>query len=95
MKTLLDKRHTSFVMFCILDLNILYSKFYKLAILFVPNINLQEKIEFNEIDQPLAGPNLDLLCVQQLGAAPIHENYAKLDFDAKHLEKRLNRGEMV
>ena len=35
------------------------------------------------------GPNLDLLCVQQLGTAPFCENYAKLYFDAKHLEKGL------
>ena len=38
------------------------------------------------------GPNLDLLCVQQLGTAPFCENYAKFYFDAKHLEKGLNRG---
>ena len=39
-----------------------------------------------------SGPNLDLLCVQQSGAAPICENYSMLYFDAKHLEKGLNRG---
>ena len=38
-----------------------------------------------------SGPNLDLLCVQQSGAAPFCENYAKLYFDVKHLEKGLNR----
>ena len=38
-----------------------------------------------------SGPNLDLLCVQQSGAAPFCENYAKLYFDAKHLVKGLNR----
>ena len=37
-----------------------------------------------------AGLNLDLLCVQQLEAAPFCENYAKLYFDTKHLEKGLN-----
>ena len=37
-------------------------------------------------------PNLDLLCIWQLDAAPFSENYQKLHFDAKHLEKRLNRG---
>ena len=37
------------------------------------------------------GPNLYLLCVQQSGAAPFCENYAKLYFDAKHLEKGLIR----
>ena len=35
---------------------------------------------------------LDLLCVRQLDAAPFCENYAKLYFDAKHSENRLNRG---
>ena len=38
------------------------------------------------------GSNLDLLCVWQLDAALFCENYSKLYFDAKHLEKRLNRG---
>ena len=40
----------------------------------------------------LAGSNLDLLCIQQLDAAPFCENYAKLYFDGKHLEKVLNKG---
>ena len=40
----------------------------------------------------LPGPNLELLCVRQSDAAFIHENYAKLYFHAKHLEKALNRG---
>ena len=31
------------------------------------------------------GPNLDLLCVQQLDATPFCENYAKPYFDAKLL----------
>ena len=44
------------------------------------------------LDAP-SGPNLDLLCVQQTGAALFCENYAKLYFDAKHLEKGLNRGD--
>ena len=39
-----------------------------------------------------AGPNLDLFCVRQSNAVPFCENYAKLYFDAKHLEKGLNRG---
>ena len=43
------------------------------------------------LDAP-SGPNLDLLCVQQLGASPFCENYAKLYFDTKQLEKGLNRG---
>ena len=43
------------------------------------------------LDAP-SGPNLDLFCVQQSGAASFCENYAKLYFDAKHLEKGWNRG---
>ena len=39
-----------------------------------------------------SSPNLDLLCIQQSGVALFCENYAKLYFDAKHLEKELNRG---
>ena len=35
---------------------------------------------------------LDFLCVLQLDATPFCENYAKLYFDAKHLEKGLNKG---
>ena len=42
--------------------------------------------------QNVIRPNLDLLCAWQSDAAPFCENYAKLDFDAKHLEKGLNRG---
>ena len=38
-----------------------------------------------------AGPNADLLCVRQSDAAPFCENYTKLYFDVKHLEKGLNR----
>ena len=34
-----------------------------------------------------SSPNPDLLCIQQSDAAPFCENYAKLYFDAKHLEK--------
>ena len=44
---------------------------------------------FNECP---TGPNLDLLCIQLSNAAPFCKNYAKLYFDAKHLEKGLNRG---
>ena len=40
---------------------------------------------------PLSGPNLDLLSIQQSNTAPSCENYAKVHFDAKHLEKGLNR----
>ena len=35
---------------------------------------------------------LDLYCVGLSNAAPFCENYAKPYFDAKHLEKGLNRG---
>ena len=41
---------------------------------------------------PDAGPNLDLLCIQQSDAAPFYENDAKLYFDVKHLGKGLNKG---
>ena len=43
------------------------------------------------LDAP-SGPNLDLLCIQQSGAAPICEKYSMLYFDPKHLKKGLNRG---
>ena len=33
-----------------------------------------------------------LYCVRQSNVTPFCENYAKLYFDAKHLEKGLNRG---
>ena len=39
-----------------------------------------------------SGPYLHLLCVRQSDAAPFCENYAKLYFDAKQLENRLNIG---
>ena len=37
-------------------------------------------------------PNLNLLWIRQSDTAPFCENYAKLYFDAKHIEKGLNRG---
>ena len=37
-------------------------------------------------------PALIVLCIQHSSAAPFWENYAKFYFDAKHLEKRLNKG---
>ena len=40
----------------------------------------------------MAGPNLDLLCVHQSDARPFCKNYAKIYFNAKHLEKELNKG---
>ena len=44
------------------------------------------------IDPTLSGHILDLYCVRLSNAAPFCENYTKLYFDAKHLEKGLNRG---
>ena len=45
---------------------------------------------FNECP---TGPNLDPFYIRLSNAAPFCENYAKLYFDAKHLNKReLNRG---
>ena len=38
------------------------------------------------------GPNVDIFCVWLSNAAPFCENYAKIYFDAKHLERELNRG---
>ena len=40
----------------------------------------------------LSGLNLGLLCIPESDACPFCENYAKLYYDTKHLEKRLNRG---
>ena len=38
----------------------------------------------------MSGPNIDLLCIRQSDAASFCENYAKLYFDAKPLEKISN-----
>ena len=38
------------------------------------------------------GHILDLYCIRLSNAAPFYNNYAKLYFDAKHLEKGLNKG---
>ena len=43
----------------------------------------------------LPGTDLDLLCILQSDTAPFCESYAMLYFGAKHLEKRLNRGDEV
>ena len=40
----------------------------------------------------MAGHIVDLYCVRLSNAASFCENYVKLYFDAKHLEKGLNRG---
>ena len=37
-------------------------------------------------------PNLHLLCIWKSEAAPLCQIYARLHFDAKQLEKELNRG---
>ena len=47
---------------------------------------------WDAIMEGYSGPNLDLICAQQSNAAPFCENYARLFFDAKQLEKGLNRG---
>ena len=39
-----------------------------------------------------AGQILYIYCVQLSNAAPFRQNYTKLSFDAKHLEKGFNRG---
>ena len=49
-------------------------------------------LKLKSLQPVFAGPNLDRLCVRQLQAAAFCENYTKLYFDAKHLEKGLNRG---
>ena len=40
----------------------------------------------------MSGHILDLYCVRLSNAAPFCKNYTKHFFDAKHLEKGLNRG---
>ena len=40
----------------------------------------------------LSRPNLDLFRIRQSNAAPSCKNYAKLYFDAKYIEKGVNRG---
>ena len=42
-------------------------------------------------DDSFKPPNLHLLCIQQSDINPFCENYAKLCFDAKHLDKGLDR----
>ena len=44
-----------------------------------------------EVGATIKGSNLDLLCISQSDSVPFCKNYAKLYFDAKHLERRLNR----
>ena len=50
-----------------------------------------EKMLFKSFMLPV-GHILDLYCVALSNAAPFSENYIKLYFDAKHLEKGWNRG---
>ena len=46
------------------------------------------------LDVP-SSPNLDLLCVQRSGAALFCENYKRLYFNSKHLERdRIEGGEI-
>ena len=49
---------------------------------------LNDDLEFKEVR--LTGHILDLYWVRLSKAAPFCENYAKLYFDTKHLEKELN-----
>ena len=49
---------------------------------------LNDDLEFKEVR--LIGHILDLYWVRLSKAAPFCENYAKLYFDTKHLEKELN-----
>ena len=50
------------------------------------------KLSFRKlVSISLPGPNLGRFCVRKLDAVFIHENYAKLYFHVKHLEKGLNR----
>ena len=44
-----------------------------------------------KLDAP-SSSNLAFLCIEKLGSGPFGENYAKLYFDVKHLEKGLNKG---
>ena len=59
-----------------------------------PNVNwpfLKSSNHHDEFNMTVLGLNLDLLCIQQSDAIPCCENYAKLYFDTKSLEKGLNR----
>ena len=49
--------------------------------------------EFSDFFCIQSGDILDLYCIRLLSAAPFCQNYAKLYYDAKHLEKGLNREE--
>ena len=46
----------------------------------------------NTYRKDLARHMLELYCIRLSNAAPFCQNYAKLYFDAKHLEKGLNKG---
>ena len=45
-----------------------------------------------KVEGILPGPNLDLVCIQQLNPAPFCKNYAKLYFDAKTPRKGIEQG---
>ena len=55
-------------------------------------ISMQKISSMHKLILTISCPNLNLLCVRQSNAASFCENYAKLYFDAKHLEKGLNKG---
>ena len=60
-----------------------------------PTRNFQTLLKTNTMPKIVPKPNLDLLYVQQLEAAPFCGNYASLYFDAKHLGiEKLEGGEI-
>ena len=52
---------------------------------------MKVKLLENTPNQLSTGPNLDLSYICQSDAGRFCENYARLYFDAKHLEKGLDR----
>ena len=52
-------------------------------------MSLQKKCQENNLNKP--EHILDLYCIQLSNAGPFCKNYAKLYFDAKHLEKGLDK----
>ena len=61
-----------------------YGMFLQASVRFRRNYGQRFQLE-------ISGPNLDLLYIRKLDTSPFSGNYAKLYFDAKHLEKNLNR----
>ena len=66
--------------------------FFEITSFFWIDLMILEKIRSCLPKLELAGHILDLYCVRLSNAGPFCQNYAKLYFDAKHLEKRLNIG---